>query len=216
MLVARQRTREAAQPRQQRDDAFTDFLRRISHAFMLDNTSGEVIFFRAYPEHSFSLAWLSLPASRAVAACSCRRCSRAGAAGARADCRTPRARSAPRCATLTGARALRAERLLSEHRAELDRDPRGDLVVRAEVVAIDITEAALARAPEGAIRGAAHAGARGSRREDHRAADTGRHERAAADSNACASSIPKARTTTTTCISIAATEVADAAPPSGD
>jgi hypothetical protein len=47
---------------------------------------------------------------------------------------------------LSGARALRAERLFSEHRAELDRDPSGDLVVRAEVVAIDITDEALARA----------------------------------------------------------------------
>ena len=47
---------------------------------------------------------------------------------------------------LAGVRALRAERLLREHRAELDRDPRGDLVVRAEVVAIDITPEALARA----------------------------------------------------------------------
>jgi len=47
---------------------------------------------------------------------------------------------------LAGARALRAERMLREHRAELDRDPRGDLVVRAEVVAIDITPAALVRA----------------------------------------------------------------------
>jgi hypothetical protein len=47
---------------------------------------------------------------------------------------------------LAGARALRAERLLREHRAELDRDPRGDLVVRAEVIAIDITQAALDKA----------------------------------------------------------------------
>ncbi len=47
---------------------------------------------------------------------------------------------------LSGARALRAERLLAQHRAELDRDPRGDLVVRAEVVAIDITPDALAGA----------------------------------------------------------------------
>jgi len=47
---------------------------------------------------------------------------------------------------LTGARALRAERLLNDHRASLDRDPRGDLVVRAEVVAIDITADALAGA----------------------------------------------------------------------
>ncbi len=47
---------------------------------------------------------------------------------------------------LTGARALRVDRLLDEHRAELDRDPRGELVVRAEVVAIDITAAALDKA----------------------------------------------------------------------
>jgi subtilisin family serine protease len=47
---------------------------------------------------------------------------------------------------LAGARALRAERLLREHRAELDRDPRGELVVRAEIIAIDITPAALDQA----------------------------------------------------------------------
>lgn len=47
---------------------------------------------------------------------------------------------------LAGARALRAERLLREHRAELDRDTRGELIVRAEVVAIDITPAALDKA----------------------------------------------------------------------
>jgi len=47
---------------------------------------------------------------------------------------------------LAGARALRAERLLNEHRTELDRDPRGELVVRAEVIAIDITQPALDKA----------------------------------------------------------------------
>jgi len=47
---------------------------------------------------------------------------------------------------LAGARILRISTLAREHRAELDRDPRGELVVRAEVVAIDITEAALKRA----------------------------------------------------------------------
>jgi hypothetical protein len=47
---------------------------------------------------------------------------------------------------LAGARALRAERLLRENRAELDRDTQGDLVVRAEVVAIDITPTALDKA----------------------------------------------------------------------
>jgi subtilisin family serine protease len=43
-------------------------------------------------------------------------------------------------------RAVRAQRLFEQNRAELDRDPRGDLVVRAEVVALDITEPALKRA----------------------------------------------------------------------
>jgi subtilisin family serine protease len=47
---------------------------------------------------------------------------------------------------LAGARALRVERLIRENRAELDRDPRGELVVRAEVVAIDITPSALDKA----------------------------------------------------------------------
>jgi hypothetical protein len=44
---------------------------------------------------------------------------------------------------LAGARVGRIEGLAREHRAELDRDPQGELMVRAEVVAIDITEAAL-------------------------------------------------------------------------
>ena len=47
---------------------------------------------------------------------------------------------------ITGARALRTDRLLNEHRAQLDRDPRGELVVRAEVIAIDMTDDALANA----------------------------------------------------------------------
>jgi subtilisin family serine protease len=41
---------------------------------------------------------------------------------------------------------LRAQRLFDDHRAELDRAPGGDLVVRAEVIALDISEAALANA----------------------------------------------------------------------
>jgi hypothetical protein len=44
---------------------------------------------------------------------------------------------------LAGARFARIDGLAREHRAELDRDPQGELVVRAEVVAIDITAAAL-------------------------------------------------------------------------
>jgi hypothetical protein len=47
---------------------------------------------------------------------------------------------------LSGARALRVERLLTENRSRLDRDSRGELVIRAEVVAIDITDSALAGA----------------------------------------------------------------------
>jgi hypothetical protein len=49
---------------------------------------------------------------------------------------------------LSGARLARIEGLSREHRDELDRDPAGELVVRAEVVAIDITEAALKLALE--------------------------------------------------------------------
>jgi hypothetical protein len=49
---------------------------------------------------------------------------------------------------LASARLARVEVLSREHRAELDRDPAGELVVRAEVVAVDITDAALQRALE--------------------------------------------------------------------
>jgi Subtilase family len=49
---------------------------------------------------------------------------------------------------LSNARALRIDALFREHRAELDRDPAGALVIRAEVIAIDITDAALKRALE--------------------------------------------------------------------
>jgi subtilisin family serine protease len=47
---------------------------------------------------------------------------------------------------LADARTLRAQRLFNDHRAELDRTSTGDLVMRAEVIAIDITDAALANA----------------------------------------------------------------------
>jgi subtilisin family serine protease len=47
---------------------------------------------------------------------------------------------------LADARALRAQRLFDDHRADLDRSSGGDLVVRAELIAIDITETALANA----------------------------------------------------------------------
>ena len=45
-------------------------------------------------------------------------------------------------------RAARSQQLFEQHRAELDRDPRGELVVRAEVVALDITDSALAKAKQ--------------------------------------------------------------------
>jgi subtilisin family serine protease len=45
-------------------------------------------------------------------------------------------------------RATRSQQLFEQHRAELDRDSRGELVVRAEVVALDITDAALAKAKQ--------------------------------------------------------------------
>jgi hypothetical protein len=50
--------------------------------------------------------------------------------------------------TLRGvpARVARIDRLLARHRAELERDPRGELVIRAQVLAIDASESALARA----------------------------------------------------------------------
>jgi subtilisin family serine protease len=44
------------------------------------------------------------------------------------------------------ARALRIEQLAARHRPELDRDNRGELVVRAEVVGIDITDEAVRNA----------------------------------------------------------------------
>jgi subtilisin family serine protease len=47
---------------------------------------------------------------------------------------------------LASARVSRANRLFNDHRAQLDRDPHGELVVRAEVLAIDITPAALENA----------------------------------------------------------------------
>lgn len=43
-------------------------------------------------------------------------------------------------------RALRIERLVAQNRPELDRDNRGELIVRAEVVGVDITDDALRNA----------------------------------------------------------------------
>ena len=49
---------------------------------------------------------------------------------------------------LAGARVLRIEQMSTDHRAELERDPAGELAVRAEVVAVDISAPALQRALE--------------------------------------------------------------------
>jgi hypothetical protein len=141
VLIARQRAREAAQPRQQLDDAFTDFLRGVSHAFMSNNTSGEVIFFRARPSfHFFEPAGSFGIGAAASSPASIRfRCPSPGSAGS----------GAGRCGSLgqlSGARALRANGCSTSTAPELDRDPSGELVVRAEVVAIDVTDEALARA----------------------------------------------------------------------
>ncbi|HEX6395849.1 MAG TPA: hypothetical protein VFZ95_00360, partial [Steroidobacteraceae bacterium] len=54
----------------------------------------------------------------------------------------PDANAANRGLRLAGARLGRIELLARDHRAQLDRDPAGELVIRAEVVAIDLTEAA--------------------------------------------------------------------------
>ncbi len=47
---------------------------------------------------------------------------------------------------LAGARVLRIEQMSRDNRAELERDPAGELAVRAEVVAVDISAPALQRA----------------------------------------------------------------------
>ena len=47
---------------------------------------------------------------------------------------------------LSGLRSLKIDRLVRENRENLERDPAGELVIRAEVIAIDISDAALERA----------------------------------------------------------------------
>jgi len=87
------------------------------------------------------LAWLAIPASAQVSL------PRVGAPELPVQVPIPAAgRLDPIVAKLTQARSLRVERLFNEHRAELDRSPPGDLIVRAQVIGIDITEEALTRA----------------------------------------------------------------------
>jgi subtilisin family serine protease len=49
-------------------------------------------------------------------------------------------------------RAVRADRLFRENRAQLERDTDGELVVRAEVVGVDVTDDALARATKAGFK----------------------------------------------------------------
>src|SRR4051812_299720 len=46
---------------------------------------------------------------------------------------------------LARVRATQIDQLARQYRAELDRDPQGELVVRAEVIGIDMNDAALQR-----------------------------------------------------------------------
>src|SRR5688572_19505842 len=152
--VARQRARKAAQPRQQGNEAFTDFLRVGSHAFMwIIRGPG-----RVSSMHQRNGNFLRIIAAAMLA----------GAAHAQIpdvvipdtesppiaipDIHTPAgniASGAERALSrLAGARVLRIEQMSRDHRTELERDPAGELAVRAEVVAVDISAPALQRALE--------------------------------------------------------------------
>src|SRR5688572_25404442 len=155
--VARQRARKAAQPRQQGNEAFTDFLRVGSHAFMwiirggrpvssMGKISGKLLRILTsallagsaqaqlqdmqipdMPETPVTLPDVQKPGGLI-----------SGAAG-----------TADRALRqLAHARALRIEQMSRDNRAELERDPAGELAVRSEVVAVDISVPALQRALE--------------------------------------------------------------------
>src|SRR5687768_12096427 len=49
-------------------------------------------------------------------------------------------------------RAVRTDRLFRENRAQLERDTQGELVVRAEVVGVDVTDDALAKATKAGFK----------------------------------------------------------------
>ena len=80
---------------------------------------------------------------------------------------------------LAGARVLRIEQMSRDNRAELERDPAGELAVRAEVVAVDISGAGAATRAREQIPAQAHPGAGGPGREDLGAADARGLDRAA-------------------------------------
>src|SRR6185295_3711250 len=151
VLVARQRTREAPQPRQNAHDPITDFLRDRSHAFMrMIRLDAGVSSMRVFARFNALIAALIF----------------AGPVAAQLEVpEVQLPQHVPQGAPLGGdlindttrtvdvglrrltqARENTIGRLARENRGELDRDPAGELVVRAEVVAIDITEAALQRA----------------------------------------------------------------------
>src|SRR5262245_35384126 len=149
VLVARQGARETAQSRQQGDEAITDFLRGCSHAFMK----------MIRPARSFSSMRNAAIKRVCLLAASLAVARLAGAQLPQVQVpslpqvpgvQVPGLPEATRAVggtlrDLTGARALRIDQLARQNRAELDR-VQGELVVRAEVVAIDITRPALERA----------------------------------------------------------------------
>src|SRR5688572_22595566 len=115
VLIARQRAREAAQPRQQLDDAFTDFLRTLGHAFMSiirperrfsSVRRATLIFLLAmgpglwFREAAAQLPQVQVPAVPVPGVPALPEATRALGSGLR---------------DLAGARALRAERLFNEH-----------------------------------------------------------------------------------------------------
>ena len=142
-----------------------------------------------------------LPDAQIPDTVSCRR-SPCPASSSRAVTWSPaRWRRRPHVAATRGCtRACASNSLARDHRAELDRDPRGELVVRAEVVGHRHHRGGVeARARTTNFLLEAHAGAGRARREDLGTADARRAGARAAASRSCASSTPRASTTSTTC-----------------
>ncbi len=117
---------------------------------MMDDTSGSFVFFLVNIQNRFAIsAWLLaglLLAGRAGAQLPQVQLPPVQVPGVQ----VPSLPDTTRAVTgtlreLAGARALRIEQLARRHRAELERVD-GDLVVRAEVIAIDLTQPALDRA----------------------------------------------------------------------
>src|SRR4051794_11392908 len=145
VLIARQGAREAAQPRQQCDDVFTDFLHDDVHAFMtIIRRSGG---FSSMRKWAVVFLWMTCLAVGVTRAQLVPQVQLPPVSPVKVPAISlPGTGVSPNLRDLAGARLLRIETLSREHRAELDRDPRGELVIRAEVVGIDVTEDALKRA----------------------------------------------------------------------